>query len=103
MVAHPAFSQAVSPDEAGQYISTNITVKGLVSQVSQSRSGTIFINFGGEYPNVVFFAVIFDDYLDQFTDVFSLEGAVIAVTGTVKMYRGKPEIILTSNSQIKLQ
>ena len=52
LVPYPAAAQSIQPDQAVQYIDSNVTIEGQVSQVSQSGSGTIFINFGGTYVSV---------------------------------------------------
>jgi DNA/RNA endonuclease YhcR with UshA esterase domain len=39
---------------------------------------------------------------DKFPNIKSLEGKTIIVTGQIKLYRNKPEIILNSPNQIKI-
>jgi DNA/RNA endonuclease YhcR with UshA esterase domain len=72
-----------------------------VSQVGSSeRSHTLFVNFGGRYPNHVFTAVIFSKNLQSFPAARSWEGKVLRVRGKVQLYREKPEIILTAADQV---
>jgi hypothetical protein len=64
--------------------------------------GNIFLNIDGIYPDNPFTAVIFKSDADKFPNIKSLEGKTIIVTGQIKLYRNKPEIILNSPNQIKL-
>jgi hypothetical protein len=90
----------VAPGQAAQHVGEQSAVSGVVRQVSISRKGTIFINFGGTFPNEVFYAVIFRDDAWQFGDVQELEGRSVTIQGVISMYRGKPQIIVTRPSQI---
>ena len=51
-----AYCQAapILPDEAKEHIGENVSVRGLVEQVSVSKKGHAFLNFGGRYPNQIF-------------------------------------------------
>lgn len=103
LLATYANAETISAQEASQYVGSSITVEGVVSQVSTTRGGTTFINFGGRFPNHVFYAVIFRSNSDQFSGVRGLEGRTIAINGTVEFYKGKPQIILLSPDQIELR
>jgi DNA/RNA endonuclease YhcR with UshA esterase domain len=61
----------------------------------------IFIDMGGHYPNNVFAGVIFIDDAGKFPGVDSLDGKVVDITGTIKFYQGRTEIILNDPAQIK--
>jgi len=67
-----------------------------------SSRGNNFLNIDGIYPNNPFTAVIFKSDADKFPNIKSLEGKTIIVTGQIKLYRNKPEIILNSPNQIKI-
>ena len=93
--------RTISPSEAANQIGEEVVVQGQVSQVGASeRSHTLFVNFGGRYPNHVFTAVIFSKNLPSFPEARSWEGKVLRVRGQVQMYREKPEIILTAPDQV---
>ncbi len=98
-----AQGETISPKDAAQYVGSTLTVEGKVSQVSVTNSGTTFINFGGQFPNHVFYAVVFRSSSDQFSDLADLRGMTIAISGTVETYKGKPQIILTSPNQIEVR
>lgn len=98
-----AQAETITPHQAAQFVGYSVTVEGVVSQVSKSRGGTTFINFGGRYPNHVFYGVIFKNSAGRFPGVHGLEGRVVAISGKVKLYKGKPQIILSSSGQIELR
>ena len=90
----------ITPNEAKAHIGKNVTVVGKVVQVSRSKGGTTFINFGGRFPNHSFYAVIFKNRTSLFKNIFALEGETVGISGTISLYRGKPQIILVSPNQI---
>jgi DNA/RNA endonuclease YhcR with UshA esterase domain len=95
--------KVVTAQEASQHVGQVVTVTGIIGGVGHSpRSNTTFINFGAPFPNHDFTAVIFASAAPRFPDVDSWNGKTVSVTGVVKMYRGKPEIVLNSLSQIKV-
>jgi hypothetical protein len=50
----------IAPDQAKDHVGQEVVVQGQVAQIGASeRSHTLFVNFGGRYPNHVFTAVIF--------------------------------------------
>lgn len=88
---------------AGQYEGRYVTVQGRVVDVSySSKSVTHFLNFGQPYPNNCFTAVIFRSDKDNFADIYGYEGKNVRISGTVKIYNGKPEIILENPLQIQI-
>jgi DNA/RNA endonuclease YhcR with UshA esterase domain len=90
----------VAAGDAQYHVGQTITVEGTVSEVHIADSAT-FIDMGGAYPDEKFTGVIFPDYENLFPSVSGLEGRTIDITGTVKLYRDRPEIILTSADQIR--
>lgn len=101
--AHRSVAQnRVVPDsQAAQYVGQTVTVEGTVARVSFSRrSTTTFLNFGQAYPNQVFTAVIFRSAASRFPNPQQWEGKRVRVTGTVRLYQGKPEIVLETPSQL---
>ena len=99
----PAIAETINPQEASSYVGSAEVVEGVVSQVSTSGGGTTFINFGGRYPNHVFYAVIFKKHAHFFPNIYSLQGKAVAISGTVELYKGKPQIIVTNPDQIELR
>lgn len=102
LAANLAQAQTITPEEAANHIGSQLNVEGVVSQVSTTGSGTTFINFGGRYPDHIFYGVIFNSNADLFSDVERLEGRTVALNGRVDLYRGKPQIILETPEQIEI-
>jgi DNA/RNA endonuclease YhcR with UshA esterase domain len=104
LTAAPALAETVTAPEAKNHIGQNVTVEGAVIEVHHAQSGkAIFIDFGGRYPNNTFAAVIFKDDFNKFPNVDSLVGKTIDITGLIKEYRGRPEIIVNDPGQIKVK
>lgn len=106
-ISFSAHSQvAITPEEAQQHIGQNQTVCGTVASAHYargSRGQPTFLNLDRPYPNQIFTVLIWGDKRSLFNEppekYFS--GKRICVTGTIKSYRGKPEIIVNSPSQVK--
>ena len=75
---------------------------GLVSGVHVTSKGDTFINLGPPYPDHDFAtAVVFADDAGKFDDLESLEGKKVSVTGAIREYHGKPEIVIKGPEQLK--
>lgn len=92
---------------AQDFVGQTITVCGYVAQIStiESINGQpTYINLGGKYPNHSFNAVIWKK------NILSWEGAslqdyhnqLLAITGEVVLYRGKPQIVVYTPKQIEV-
>jgi DNA/RNA endonuclease YhcR with UshA esterase domain len=100
--SRPLRSGVVTAADAAGRIGRTVTVEGVVSEVHVSERAT-FIDLNGRYPNEEFTGVIFESDAGAFSDVDAYEGKTVDITGTVQLYRGRPEIILTSPSQIRTE
>jgi DNA/RNA endonuclease YhcR with UshA esterase domain len=109
LIGYQAFltSQENTPkytvNEAQTHIGEYAIVTVRVSEVFIAKSGNVFLDFGGTYPHQTFSAVIFKQNTDQFKYINSFNGEIISVEGEIILYRGKPEIIITSLPQIKIE
>ena len=92
----------ISPSEAKDNIGKEVTVIGVVDQVNQSRSGTIYLNMGGKFPDAEFTVVIFKSNASKFKNISIVEGKKIEITGKIKEYKGSPEIILSDPHLLKV-
>jgi DNA/RNA endonuclease YhcR with UshA esterase domain len=94
----------LNPEDAAGHIGETATVCGVVASAkfaAGSRSQPTFLDLGKAYPNAAFTAVIFGDDRRKFgTPETSLRGKRICVTGQIREYRGKPEIIVSDPSQL---
>ena len=98
------FAQKKIPaKDAADYIGDTVTVVDTVSGVNLSKSGIYFLNMGDQFANNAFTAVIFKRDVSKFHDIKSLEGKVIEVTGRIKFYHGKVEIVVEERGQVKVK
>jgi DNA/RNA endonuclease YhcR with UshA esterase domain len=96
-----AAQQLVIRDSAAaSHVGQTVTVEGMVASVHVARSGTTFLNFGAAYPNQTFTAVIFQSAASRFPNVKQWDGRRVRVSGEVRLYRGKPEIVLDAPAQL---
>jgi len=100
LTATAALAETISVTDVGTHVGQTVTVEGVVSGVYTARSGVTFIDMGGPYPNNLFAGVIFKGDAVTVGDVSGLRGKTVDLTGTIKLYKGKPEIILKSPDQI---
>jgi DNA/RNA endonuclease YhcR with UshA esterase domain len=100
----PSVAETIKPSQATSHLGQSATVEGIVSDVYHAASGNaVFIDIGGRYPKNQFAGVIFSDDEAKFPEVDSLRGQTVDLTGTIKLYRGRPEIILTDPTQIRVR
>ena len=97
--AEPTYTAA----EAAKHVGETATITDKVDGVHQSGKGNIFLNMGGKYPNQAFTAFIPAASAAQFSQAQQHEGRIVAVSGKITLYKGKPEIIVNSPSQISAQ
>jgi exonuclease VII large subunit len=91
-----------TPEEAKDHLDEVIIIKGEVTQVSTTRAGQVYFNMGGKYPQNKFSAVILKTNVSKFDNIKDYEGKIVEVTGKVKIYNSKPEIVLEKKEQIKI-
>ena len=102
-----SFSQTVPLDSVQFYEGKTITVCSKVQStfLAKGEKKTTYINFGKPYPNTAFTAVIFEGDLANFKYIPSdfLKDKNVCITGKVVIYKGKPEIIVSKEEQIKIE
>ncbi|MEI7462934.1 MAG: OB-fold nucleic acid binding domain-containing protein [Candidatus Taylorbacteria bacterium] len=86
--------------EAVDHIGEKATVTGTVQSVFTSKSGTVFFDFCDNFQTCTFSAVIFASNVPKFKDLMQYEREV-KLTGLIKSYQGKAEIILNGPEQIE--
>ena len=92
--------RVIKDSEAIRFVGRYIEVCGLVVSVTSSPLGTIFINFGREYPNQTFAGFIPADSGITADKITKLQGKIIGIVGTIELHKGKPEIKIMSMYQI---
>src|SRR6516165_11405383 len=102
MTARADKPTVIKDSEAIQYVGKKVEVRGRVVSVTTSPLGTTFINFGGEYPNQRFAGFIAaGSPIARDQRLTMIQGKTISITGTIELYKGKPEITVVSADQIK--
>ena len=92
----------ISPAKAKSNIGKEVIVSGKIEQVVKTGAGNYFFNMGGKFPHNKFTAVIFKSDAKKFGRLNTYEGKNVEISGKIKEYEGKPEIILNSKDQIKI-
>jgi hypothetical protein len=78
-----------------------ITICEKVTGIYETKGGNALLNFGKPFPDNAFSVVIFKQDRDAFSyDPLTLEAKNICVTGTVILYKGKPQIIVKKEFEI---
>jgi len=99
--------ESVSSDEAIDHIGEIKSVYGVVVSTNYNREATnppMFLNLDKAYPEHIFTVFIVNSIRDSFDylpEVFYLNKK-ISVTGLISEFKGNPEIVVNSPSQIKL-
>ena len=101
VVVQTALPKRIGVTEAAKYYDEEMTVTGKVAQVI-IRPTVAFLNLDQSGPNSPFTTVIFQDNLAGFGDLQRFKNQAVEISGTVTEYHGKPEIILESTNQIKV-
>jgi hypothetical protein len=94
-------SDCIPIHEASQHIGETKCVTGKVLHVKVGQSGVHFLDFCEDQAACPFTVVVFSHDLKDVGDVRRLVGRTIEVRGNVKVYDGRPEIILRRIGQIE--
>jgi DNA/RNA endonuclease YhcR with UshA esterase domain len=91
--------------EAIKHLGQYVTVEGSVVAVFISKNGNTFLSFGAPYPNQTFAGWILPNSelagVSTVADLVGLAGKKLRISGTIELYKGKPEIRITSKKQIQ--
>jgi len=102
LMTRAALAETISVTDVGTHVGQTVTVEGVVGNVYTARSGVTFIDMGVPYPNNIFTGVIFKGDAAAVGDVSGLTSKKVDITGTIELYKSKPEIIVKSPDQIKV-
>lgn len=103
LAAAPAAAADIPAAQAAAHAGETATVIGVLSNVHSNANKNIFLDVGGVYPDNVFSGVIFGKGMHNPPDFSALVGKTIAITGQIKIYYGKPEIVINSADQVKVE
>ena len=88
----------IKDSEPIKYVGKEVEVRGWVVSVTTSPLGTTFINL----PNQTFAGFIAaGSPIASDQRLTRIQGKAISITGTIELYKGKPEITVVSADQIK--
>ena len=103
-------AKPLSPAEAAKHVGEKCTVEMQVKSTGKGREGSVvFLNSEEDYKDTKNFTVFLDkEVLEKFrkakiddpADHF--KGKTIRVTGTVKLYRERPEIAVDDPEQVQV-
>ena len=93
-------SDCIPINEASQHVGETRCVAGKVLKIRIGNKGVHFLDFCEDQMTCPFTVVVFPSGLKDVGDVRRLEGRSIEIHGAVKLYDGRPEIILNRISQI---
>jgi len=100
ILATCASAACVPIEEASKHLGRNTCVHGKVVSVSATSGGTHLLRFCEEGRACGFSAVVFRRDLRQVGDVRTLEGKEVDIHGKVRLYEGRPEIIVRDYHQL---
>lgn len=93
----------IKPGEAIRNLDRYVKVKARVAGVRKTRDA-VFIDLGrsGEDPlSIVIFRKTMKEIEASGGDLMGLKGKTVTVYGVVKLYKGRPEIVVNSPSRLK--
>ena len=100
-----AKGQVVPLDSVRSHEGTLTTICDKVWDTFVSKTGNIYLNYGGTFLNNSFTAVIFAKDTANFKEFKPqefLKGKKVCVTGTVTIYKDKPQIVIKNPNQIRI-
>jgi hypothetical protein len=93
-------SDCIPISETARHVGETKCVTGKVVRVKAGHNGVHFLDFCSEQMACPFTVVVFSHDLKDVGDVRRLAGRTIEIHGALKLYDGRPEIILRRISQI---
>jgi hypothetical protein len=102
-----AAAKRLAPAEASRHAGETAMVCGPVAAAkyaANARGRPTFLDFGGSYPDEVFQVVIWGTERGKFHEAPEQAYAhqQVCVTGQIRLYRGKPEIVVSDPAQLVL-
>lgn len=88
--------------EAKSKVGETITIEAKVAEVNKTER-IVRINLDARFPKQELTLVIFPANFSKFEEVEKLEGKTVRVTGRVTEYQKRPQIVLESKEQLKVQ
>ncbi len=106
LIASLSMAQETTPtlDNLASFEGKNITICEKITGIHETSGGNVLLNFGKPFPKNAFSVMIFKLDRDKFSyNPVDLNDKTICISGTVVIYKGKPEIIVKEESLIRIQ
>lgn len=100
-ISHAAANE-ITVNEAVAHVGEWTNAQGTVSEILTNRGVATIVDVGGHYPDLTFKAVLFPNQLSSPGKVQEFDRRIVIISGTIKLVRGQPEIVVTSRDQIAL-
>ena len=101
LAANSAMAADIPVTEAAAHAGETATVVGVLSGVHKDSKKNVYLDLGGNYPDNAFSGILYPHGANP-PDFSALVGKTLAITGKIKMYHGKPEIVIDSSDQVKV-
>lgn len=99
----PQTGSCINFREAPTHVGETRCVTGTVDHVFVSSKGNTFLNFCPDYRTCPFFAVVFSSDSHKFSNLRGLQGKTVEISGLIRTYQGRLEIIVNDPSQLKVR
>jgi hypothetical protein len=101
------FSQTLTPEEAGKHVGDNVKICGKIFGgrfLETSNGAPTLLNMGATYPKNPFTIWVAGTVRAKmgYAPEITLKDKDVCVTGTVTLYKEKPEIRVTEISQLEV-
>lgn len=100
LVQSLAASDCVPVQNVGERVDETECVTGKVIRVKVGENAVLFLDFCEDQATCPFTVVVFSHDLKDVGDVHRLTGRTVEIRALIKLYEGRPEIILSRISQI---
>lgn len=95
-----ATAESIDYTDAEEHVGETLTVTGRVNRVSTIPSGMTFVTFGGSGGTE--FTVVFRAHVLDGKSLKGFEGKEAEATGTIELYKDKPQILAKSTDDLRL-
>jgi hypothetical protein len=105
LVSARSHAATLTATQAKDHIGEHASVCGVVASATfaaRTKGQPTFLNLDHPYPQHIFTAVVWGSDRPKFGQPeATYKGKRICVTGTIKAYRGVPEIVVTEPGQLR--
>ena len=102
-IVPPSPNNCINYTKVGKHVGEYTCIVGKIDHVYTSRKGNNFLDFCANYKTCPFSAVIFNSDAYKFSNIKGYNGRTVEITGLIKTYKGRAEIIINDPSQIKIK